>query len=340
MTIDVERRSPAQIETTERIMHVDHEEQVLDLRVSRMTWEAEGVLSLELRAVDGGDLPAWQPGAHLDLQIPGVITRQYSLCGDPEDRSVWRIGVLREPESRGGSKAVHEAVRPGDVLTVVGPRNNFQLAPASSYVFVAGGIGITPILPMVRAAQAAGARWSLLYGGRTSSSMAFLEELAGYGEQVSVRPQDTHGLLDLAGLLGTPQEETLVYCCGPEPLLAAVEEVCATWPKGALHVERFAAKPREESDPDQEQPFELVLSRCARTLTVQPGQSVLEAMEEAGLDAPNSCREGICGTCETAVLEGVPDHRDSLLEEDEKAANDTMMICVGRALSDRLVLDA
>lgn len=340
MAADVESRAAAQVEVTDRMMHVDHEEQVLDLRVNRMTWEADGVLSLELRHVDGEDLPSWRPGAHADLQIPGVITRQYSLCGDPEDRSVWRIGVLREPDSKGGSKAVHESVRPGDVLTVVGPRNNFRFVPSASYLFVAGGIGITPILPMIRAAEAGGAGWSLLYGGRTAGSMAFLDELVGYADKITVRPQDTYGLLDLAGLLGAPQEDTVVYCCGPEPLIEAVEDLCGTWPKGSLHVERFAAKPREESDPSQEQPFELVLSRSGRSLTVQPGQSVLEAMEEAGLEAPNSCREGICGTCETAVLDGLPDHRDSLLEDDEKEANDTMMICVGRALSQRLELDA
>lgn len=321
-------------------MHVDHDEQVLDLRVRRMTWEADGVLSLELQSPDGGDLPPWSPGAHLDLQLPGVITRQYSLCGDPDDRTRWRIGVLREPQSRGGSQAVHESVRPGDVVTVVGPRNNFQLVDAPSYVFIAGGIGITPILPMVAAAEAAGASWSLLYGGRTSASMAFVDELDGYRDRVSIRPQDSHGLLDLASVLRTPQEDTAVYCCGPEPLIEAVEEACGTWAKGALHVERFAARPRAAADPDEEQPFELVLCRSGLTMTVQPGQSVLQAMEAKGVDHPNSCREGICGTCETAVLAGVPEHRDSLLDDDEKAANDTMMVCVGRALSETLELDA
>lgn len=321
-------------------MHVDHDEQVLDLRVSRMTWESEGVLSLELRRPDGMDLPSWEPGAHLDLQIPGVITRQYSLCGDPHDSSVWRIAVLREPHSKGGSQAVHEFVRPGDVLTVVGPRNNFHFVDSTSYVFIAGGIGITPILPMVAAADAAGASWSLLYGGRTASSMAFVDELSVYTGNVTLCPQDTAGLLDLDSVLAPAKDGTAVYCCGPEPLLEAVEKSCQAWPKGSLHVERFAPKPREEADPDEERSFELVLSQCGRTLTVQPGQSILEAMEEAGIEHPNSCREGICGTCETGVLEGVPDHRDSLLEDDEKEAGDTMMVCVGRALSNRLVIDA
>lgn len=323
--------------------HVSHDEQVLQVRVGRMTWEAEGVLSVELQLPDGGDLPAWQPGAHLDLHLPGVITRQYSLCGDPANRKTWRIGVLREKSSRGGSKAVHESVRPGDVVTVVGPRNNFRLVEATDYLFIAGGIGITPILPMVAAAECTGARWSLLYGGRASASMAFVNELVAYGDKVTICPEETFGLLDLDTVLEVPHPGTLVYCCGPEPLIEAVEQLCRSWPKGTLHVERFAPKPRETQDADgatPEEPFEVVLCQSEVTLTVRPGQSVLQAMEEAGIDHPNSCREGICGTCETGVLAGTPDHRDSLLDDDEKEANDTMMICVGRALSEVLELDA
>lgn len=321
-------------------MHVEHDEQSLRLRVTRMEWEAEGVLSLTLRRPDGGELPAWRPGAHLDLHLPGVITRQYSLCGDPRDRHGWRIGVLREPTSRGGSQAVHETVRPGDLVDVVGPRNNFRFVDAPAYLFIAGGIGITPLLPMIREAERAGARWTLLYGGRTAESMAFVHELVEYEEKITLRPQDSFGLLDLASVLEKPRDDTQVYCCGPEPLIAAVEEASAGWPHGALHVERFAPKPRDtEADEASEQPFELVLSRSGLTMTVQPGQSVLEAVEAAGLHHINSCREGICGTCETAVLDGVPDHRDSLLDDEEKAANDTMMVCVGRALSQRLVID-
>jgi ferredoxin-NADP reductase len=320
-------------------MHVEHDEESLRLRVVAMAWEAEGVLSVHLRRPHDGDLPAWRPGAHLDLHLPGVITRQYSLCGDPRDRSTWRIAVLREQDSKGGSRAVHETLRPGDLVDVVGPRNNFAFVESESYFFIAGGIGITPLLPMLAEAERSGARWSLLYGGRTRASMAFLAGLAEHEEKVTVRPQDEFGLLDVASALGKPQEDTQVYCCGPEPLIAAVEEMCEKWPRGALHVERFAARPREAADPAGEAPFELVLARTGRTLTVEPGQSILQALEATGLDRANSCRDGVCGTCETAVLEGIPDHRDSLLDEDEKAANDTMMVCVGRALSSKLVLD-
>ncbi|HET8599521.1 MAG TPA: PDR/VanB family oxidoreductase [Segeticoccus sp.] len=323
-------------------MPILHEEQQLRLRVTQLTWESEGVLSLSLQQPDRGDLPAWRPGAHVDLTVPGpngALTRQYSLNGEPADRSTWRVSVFREPVSTGGSEAVHTRVRPGDLVDVRGPRNTFALEESPSYLFIAGGIGITPILPMVEQASADGARWSLLYGGRSRSSMAFLDPLARHGDVVRVHPEDEHGLLDLDAVLGEPRADTLVYCCGPAPLLDAVEERCRVWPPGALHVERFTAKPQVPIDPGLEQAFEVVLEASGRTVTVPPGMSVLEALEANGIDHINSCREGICGTCETKVVDGIPDHRDSLLSEEERAAGDTMMICVGRALCPRLVLD-
>lgn len=321
-------------------MHVTHDEVELKLRVRQMRWEAEGVLSVVFEPLDGTDLPRWSPGAHMDLHLPGVPTRQYSLCGSSSDLRDWRIAVLREPTSRGGSAAVHGALRPGDVVDAVGPRNNFALEQASSYQFIAGGIGITPILPMLEAAEADRTQWRLTYGGRSRASMAFVTELLDtYGDRVDVVPQNERGMLDLEQLLGDLRDDTLVYCCGPEPLLAAVEARCASWNNDALHMERFAAKPRTEPDPATERSFEVVLQQAHKTVTVPAGMSVLEALEANGIDAPNSCREGICGTCETPVIDGLPDHRDSLLSEDERAANDTMMICVGRCLTPRLTLD-
>jgi ferredoxin-NADP reductase len=204
-------------------------------------------------------------------------------------------------------------------------------------VFVAGGIGITPMLPMVAAAEAAGATWELLYGGRRRTSMAFLDELAAYGDRVTVWPQDEAGLLDLDTLLGTPREDTLVYACGPEPLLAAVEQRCQSWPHGALHLERFA--PRPMGEPVRAEAFDVVLERSGLTVTVPPGRSIMSVVEEAGVGVVSSCAEGTCGTCETRVVEGLPDHRDSVLRDDEKATNACMMICVSRSCGDRLVLD-
>ena len=308
-----------------------------DVRVESKQEVADGVVTLNLREVGDHPLPPWAPGAHVDLIVGEGPTRQYSLCGDVSDHHVWRLGILRDPEGRGSSLYVHDRLQVGDTIRVRGPRNNFPLIESPRYLFIAGGIGITPILPMIAAAGAAGAEWELVYGGRRRSSMAFLDELAGYGDRVSIRPQDETGLLDLGTLLGTPLDDTLVYCCGPEPLLAAVEERCASWPRRSLHVERFTAKPVTEAVPAEA--FEVVLAQSEITVSVPPDRSVLEVVEEAGVGVLSSCAEGTCGTCETPVLDGEPDHRDSVLDEDERRANDCMMICVSRSCSPRLVLD-
>jgi ferredoxin-NADP reductase len=313
------------------------------LAVAARTLAADGVVSLTLRRPDGGMLPAWAPGAHIDVLLAGAdgqdgdLIRQYSLCGDPAARDSWQIAVLREPQGRGGSAYVHDHLREGTAVRVRGPRNNFPLRPAARHLFIAGGVGITPILPMVEAAEAAGADWRLLYGGRTRTSMAFLDRLAPHGDRVLVHPQDEYGLLDLAAHLGVPEEGTLVHACGPEPLLRAVQDHCDGWPPGTLGVERFAPVPTAATG--QAEAFELELARSGLTLTVPADRSVLETVEQAGVAVDFSCREGTCGTCETDVLDGKPDHRDSLLTEDERAAGDTMLICVSRSCGTRLVLD-
>jgi ferredoxin-NADP reductase len=305
--------------------------------VRSMTHESAGVLSLELVDPEGRDLPSWEPGSHLDLHLPGGVSRQYSLAGDPHDRRRYRLGVLREEAGRGGSAYVHDTLRPGETVDFGGPRNHFHLEPADAYVFVAGGIGITPILPMLAAATAAGAAWTLLYGGRSAASMAFTSELAQYGDRVTLWPQDTHGLLDLDGLLGTARAGTLVYCCGPEALLTAVEQRMAGWPAGSLHVERFSA-PAVQRDPADEHALEVVLAESGRTVTVPEDRSILDVLLDEGVDVLSDCREGICGSCEVKVIEGEVDHRDHVLSEPEKAANSCMMVCVSRACGQRLVL--
>jgi ferredoxin-NADP reductase len=304
-----------------------------ELVVDHREFAADGVLALTLRHPLGEPLPAWEPGAHVDvLPAPG-LERQYSLCGDPADRSAWRIAVLRERPGRGGSAHVHEQLGEGGKVRVRGPRNNFRLEPAPRYLFVAGGIGITPILPMLAAAEAAGADWTLLYGGRTRESMAFVEELGRYGDRVTIAPEDESGLLDLPSVLDDVPEGTLVYCCGPGPLLDAVEARC---PSGVLRVERFRPKEQETGG---DTAFEVELAQSGRTLTVAPDVSVLDAVRAAGVEVLYSCTEGTCGTCETDVLDGEPDHRDSVLTDDERAAGETMMICVSRCRGKRLVLD-
>ncbi|WP_328508900.1 PDR/VanB family oxidoreductase [Streptomyces mirabilis] len=309
-------------------------EHSLQLVVHRMTWEAEGVLSVELTHPDGKPLPAWTPGAHLDVHVGGQV-RQYSLCGDPSVPDVYRIGVLNEPASRGGSRFVHTQLRPGQPVTVSEPRNHFLLEDADAYLFVAGGIGITPLLAMAREATRRGTAWRMVYGGRGRASMAFTSELAALGADLTLVPQDELGHIDLDAALADLSDGTLVYSCGPEPLLAAVEARC---PEDRLHLERFAAPTVERSGDDEE--FEVECRTSGVTLTVGAGTSILDAVEGAGIDAPNSCRDGICGSCETRVIEGTPDHRDFLLSEAERATCATMMICVSRCASQsRLVLD-
>jgi ferredoxin-NADP reductase len=301
---------------------------------------ADGVVRLTLGCPDGGELPPWQPGAHVDLHLgePRVI-RQYSLCSDPDQRDRYQVAVLREPNSRGGSAWVHDRLAPGDRVPVSPPRNHFSLVEAKRYVFVAGGIGITPMLPMIEFVRRAGVEWTLLYGGRTAASMAFTAELVAAGEaQVILRPQDEHGLLDLAGLLTDPAPDTVVYCCGPEPLLGAVEARCSDWPAGTLHVERFS--PAEHALDGPSTGFEVEFAQSGVTVTVPPNRSIIEAAEEAGVPVIYNCEEGTCGVCETPVLDGDPDHRDSVLTEQERHAGSCMMICVSRARSARLVLDA
>jgi ferredoxin-NADP reductase len=310
---------------------------VATLRVTAKTFVAEDVVTLELASPSGLRLRDWSPGAHIDLLLPNGMTRQYSLCGDRWDPFTYRVGVLREQAGGGGSAYVHDELEVGDPVGVGGPRNNFALVPSERYLFVAGGIGITPLLPMVRQADMLGADWRLLYGGRRRASMAFLDELAGYGDRVQVVPQDEFGLLDLPSFLGTPRPDVKIYSCGPAPLLAAMEAVCAGWPPHTLRTERFVSD--EPAAAVRRAPFDVELARTGVTVTVPPEMTVLEAVGTVGVEVLSSCRQGVCGTCETTVLAGEPDHRDAVLEDHERQAGDCMFICVSRARSDRLVLD-
>ena len=308
----------------------------VDLRVAARRDVAEGIVELTLVEPTEAQLPSWTAGAHIDLMLEPSLTRQYSLCG-PATAESWKIGVLRDPNSRGGSAYVHEKLTEGATVRVRGPRNHFPLVSSPRYQFIAGGIGITPILAMIEAAEARGAEWGLLYGGRSRASMAFLDTLES-DDRVTVWPQDEKGLLDLASVLGTPRPDTLVYCCGPGPLLDAVEEGCAAWPDGSLHIERFAAKEVVASE-DALDYFEVECSRSGVTVTVPEGTSIFDAVERAGVEVLGSCMEGICGTCECDVLEGTPDHRDSVLSKSDRERGDTIMTCVSRSLSQKLVLD-
>ncbi|KUL46346.1 PDR/VanB family oxidoreductase [Streptomyces regalis] len=292
----------------------------LRLTVTSRETVAEGVVQLRL---EGHDLPRWEPGAHLDLVLPSGLVRQYSLCGDPEDTSSYTVATRLVEDGRGGSREVHEQVREGTELEMRGPRNRFPLVAAPSYVFVAGGIGITPVLPMLRALPD-GVEWRLLYCGRDRASMPFLEEVEklGGGGRAAV----AEGQPDLDAFLADVPEGAAVYCCGPEGLMAAVEERSPR-----VHLERFT--PRASGGGA----FEVELRRSGRTLSVAEDSTVLAAVRAELPDTAYSCEQGFCGTCQQRVLEGEVDHRDELLTDAERG--DSMLICVSRARGDRLVLD-
>nr|WP_274637639.1 PDR/VanB family oxidoreductase [Microbacterium bovistercoris] len=309
----------------------------LDLIVRTMRWEADDVLLLSLERADGADLPVWTPGAHIDLRLPNEVERQYSLCSDPDDRSAWQVAILREEISRGGSRYVHRELRPGQHVTAGVPHNNFALAESARAVFVAGGIGITAVLPMIRAAAAAGRPWRLAYLGRTRERMAYLRHPLLSGPEVTVVSSDHDPRLELAEWIGAVRESDAVYACGPARMLDALEELSDSWPRGVLHMERF--QPKVYADAGDGETFEVEARRSGLRVAVEPHCTILDMLEQAGIPAPSSCLEGVCGTCETSIIDGEADHRDSILTPDEREANETMMICVSRSKLPMLVLD-
>nr|WP_250548834.1 PDR/VanB family oxidoreductase [Pseudonocardia sp. H11422] len=307
------------------------------LLVQQASWEADGVLSLRLVDPDGAALPPWTPGAHVDLVLPSGLVRQYSLCGDPGDRSAYLVAVRREPAGRGGSAEVHATALVGATLGVRGPRNRFELVDAPRYLLLAGGIGITPLLPMLAELRRRGRPCELWYGGRDRASMPFVDQLRRlHPDGVHVVPQDEYGLLDVAGLTAAAAPGTAVYCCGPEGLLRAAEAACGGLD---LHVERFAATAPPAEPAAVGGAFEVELCRSGVVAPVAPDQTVLDAVRAAGADVLSSCEEGFCGTCEVRVLDGEPEHHDAILSAAERERGETMMICVSRCRSPRLVLD-
>lgn len=308
----------------------------MKLRVTQLRLEAEGVISVVLRSPAGERLPAWTPGAHIAITLGSGLVRQYSLCGAHDDPYSYTIAVLLVADGRGGSREVHQQLRVGEVLEVGEPRNNFTLTPAPGYLFLAGGIGITPILAMMESlqAQADPPPMRLIYGGRTRAAMAYLDRL-GTLPDIALLPEDESGRPDIAELFAAGAAGTHVYCCGPPAMLAAVQRVSEERPDLALHIERFSASETDTTGPDDgvndDGTFEVELARSGVTVTVGAGVSVLDAVLAAVPDTPYSCAAGFCGTCETKVLAGDVDHRDDLLTESEQQENSTMMICVSRS---------
>lgn len=310
------------------------------LRVQQKTWESDGVTSVTFADPSGAQLPQWQPGSHLSLHLPNGLIREYSLCSDPLDLTSWTVAVLRTPDSRGGSQLVHDGLPVGSLLKVEGPRNNFALDPAARYVLVAGGIGITPIISMARELQSAGMDWSLLYTGRSRATMAFLPEIMALPrERITIHADDeaNGSYPDLAAAVGALSSDALVYACGPEPLLKAVAG--AMKDEAQLRIERFKAPEKVVVAEQSESAFDVVCNSTGQRIPVGPDVSVLDALNDAGIDVPSSCAEGICGTCETRVISGDVEHRDFLLTQAEQAANKSMFVCVSRCRSAELILD-
>lgn len=288
-----------------------------ELVVDAVTREADDVVGLTLRDPDGAPLPRWTSGAHLDLFLPSGRQRQYSLCGDPADRSAYRVAVRLIEDGDGGSREVHQTVRAGQRLTVRGPRQAFALAKSESYLFVAGGIGITPMLGMVRAAQAAGARWKLVYLGRSRATMPFLAELTRYGSMVEVRPDDEYGPPDVDAILRDTEPGAAVYLCGPPPLMDAVRAALPRVnPTAGLHSERFSAPPVVGGSP-----FTVTLARSGTRLTVASDESALAAVRRELPGVAYSCQQGFCGSCRVGLAGG-----GSMLLCTERPAGDSVLV--------------
>jgi ferredoxin-NADP reductase len=308
-----------------------------DLVVIERVEEADGVVSIRLGAPSGEKLPAWDPGAHIDLQLENGIERQYSLCSHYQ-ADTWRIAVLKEPASRGGSSYVHDNIKVGDAVKTRGPRNHFPLVDAPSYLFIAGGIGVTPMVPMLgEVIFDKGVPWTFWYGGRSRGSMAFRDKLEALGAHIW--PEDEKGLLPLEQMLSEAAPDTAVYCCGPGPLIDAVEAMCAKLGRPAPHVERFSAKVVETDGDGGDHEFTVVVNSSGAEFPVPVGTSIVEVLQANGVPIMTSCAEGVCGTCETKVISGEIVHRDSLLSEEDREEGIYMMPCVSRCRGDRLVLD-
>lgn len=311
------------------------------LRIEQTNTIAEGVVELMLVDPSGAELNEWSAGAHIDLVLPSGLVRQYSLCGDPADLRSYRIAVLKEPNGRGGSTEIHGSLDRGMWIKIRGPRNHFELVDADDYILIAGGIGVTPIMVMALELSRHRKPWVLHYGGRTTRSMAYLNELRALSEQLThFVPQDECGLLDLDLIFSRAPQKTAVYCCGPEALLTAVQARADRLSSpDLLHIERFSAPTAGPNSIQENTTFEVELRRSGITLIVPPSRSLLDVIKEFTPDVMYACEEGYCGSCEATVLDGSPDHRDSFLSKSEKESGKTMMLCVGRSLTPKLVLD-
>ena len=314
----------------------------MQLRLRSITYEAASIISFELRSPNDSELPPFTAGAHIDIQLPGGLIRSYSLVNPQEERYRYVIAVNRDAASRGGSRFMHENLKVGAMLAVSAPRNNFRLVEdAPTSVFIAGGVGITPILCMIERLAVLKRPWTLYYSARSRQTAAYLDRLhvlrstnAG-NVHLNFDQGSVSNMLNLASVVDNVKSDAHLYCCGPIPMLEAFERACDKLPSPEVHVEYFAAK----EAPFAQGGFVVELARSGRVIPIARGMTILDALLEAGVDAPYSCMEGVCATCEIKVLAGIPDHKDLVLTKEEQASNQVMMICCSGSKTEKLVLD-
>lgn len=308
----------------------------LKCRLVAVEYAARDTNAYSFARLDGGPLPAATAGSHITLHLPNGMERQYSLLrGEPAPDRYW-IAVKRDPASRGGSAFVHEKLRVGEVLTVEAPRNNFPVDETAVHsVLIAGGIGVTPMVAMARRLQSLGRSFEVHYAARAREEAAFVHELVAAGSLALHLDEQEGRVFDMAAAVAAAPQDAHLYCCGPNPMLAAFEAATAGRPPACIHVEYFSAR----EAPDTKGGYVVELARSGRSFEIPPGETILDVLRKAGVDVASSCEEGVCGACETRVVAGVPDHRDVILSPEERAENATMFICCSGAKSDRLVLD-
>ncbi|MGN6808921.1 MAG: PDR/VanB family oxidoreductase [Trinickia sp.] len=322
----------------------------LDVTLKSITSLAENINAFEFVSADGNPLPAFSAGSHIDVHLPGAVTRQYSLCNEPSERHRYVVAVLKDPEGRGGSVAMHDTLRVGQNVVISSPRNHFSLAEsARRHLFIAGGIGITPIMSMIAEVQKRGETFHLYYCARAPQRAAFLDKLGPFIDQGLVSRHfddgDPRKGLDLVSTLQGCSEGTHLYYCGPGRFMDAIEAASSHWSSGTRHCERFSASgavppssiDASNGESTSDTPFEVELRRTGKSFTVQPGESIVGVLRSHDFEVDTSCCEGYCGTCMTRYLEGEPMHRDTVLDDEDR--EEFIMICCSRSKSPKLVLD-
>jgi ferredoxin-NADP reductase len=310
---------------------------LIDVRLTAIRYAARDTNLYEFRHVDGKPLPAYEPGAHIDLHLPNGLIRNYSLIVARPEPGLYTFGIKRDPASRGGSRYIHDELRVGKTLKISAPRNNFPLNEHAKHtILLAGGIGITPIWCMVQRLAELGRPWQLYYSCRSRADMAFIDALEGMApSQFHFDDENAGKFLDIAGIVAAVPKDAHLYCCGPTPMLNAFESVTKDWPREQIHIEYFTPK----AEPAKQGGFTVELARSKQEFFIPEGRTILEVLLDEGVDVDYSCELGICGACEQRVISGIPEHRDAILTEEEQVENTRVMICCAGCKSDRLVLD-